>query len=195
MCHSFWIIFLLPSIVLVIIGTVMLMCVNATMYPYSWFGKKQKGWMSNLAISIANKVSIQLKESGPQILNAISNNKAVEQIRPMVEEEVEKFLREKLPAQMPMISMFIGDRTINQLKGIFVEEVEVIFPMFIEKYASENILNNPELNNKIKESIDQALITNVPAIINQKAFRFLLILLLTGGLIGLVQIGVMHLIS
>lgn len=191
MCHSFWIIFLLPSIVLVSIGILLQMCVNATMFPYSWFGHKQSGWISKLANTIANKLSYQLSQSGPQIIEAITNNNAIEQIRPMVEEEVEKFLREKLPAQMPMISMFIGDRTINQLKGIFVTEVEVIFPMFMEKYASENILNNPILNNKIKDSIEQALISNVPAFINQKAFRFLLILLLTGGLIGFIQIGVM----
>ena len=95
---------------------------------------------------------------------------------------------------MPMISMFIGDRTINQLKGIFVEEVEVIFPMFIEKYASENILNNPVLNDKMAESIQLALITNIPAFVNQKAFRFLLILLLAGALIGLIQIGVFYFI-
>jgi len=190
MCHSFWIIFLLPSIVLVSIGILFLMCVNATMFPYSWFGKKQTGWINNLANTIANKLSSQLSQSGSQIIEAITSNNAIEQIRPMVEEEVEKFLREKLPAQMPMISMFIGDRTINQLKGIFVTEVEVIFPMFIEKYASENILNNPILNNNIKDNIEQALITHVPAFINQKAFRFILVLLLTGCLIGLVQIGV-----
>ena len=194
MCHSFWIIFLLPSIVLVSIGIILLMIINGTMFPYSWLGRKHSGWISNLAVSISEKFSTQLKQSGPQIIDAISNNNAVEQIRPMVEEEVEKFLREKLPVQMPMISMFIGDRTINQLKGIFVEEVEVIFPMFIEKYASEKILNNPVLNDKMAESIQLALITNIPAFVNQKAFRFLLILLLAGALIGLIQIGVFYFI-
>ena len=194
MCHSFWIIFLLPSVILVSIGIILLMCINGTMFPYSWLGKKQSGWICKIAITLSDKFSTQLKQSGPQIVDVISNNKAVEQIRPMVEEEIEKFLREKLPVQMPMISMFIGDRTINQLKGIFVEEVEAIFPLFIEKYASENIINNPLLNDKITESIHHALLTNVPAYVNQKVFRFLLILLLTGGLIGLIQIGVMYLI-
>ncbi|MEI6185207.1 MAG: hypothetical protein WCP65_06725, partial [Bacteroidota bacterium] len=117
MCHTnYWIIFLLPSIILLLIGIILLIAINDTMLPYSWMGTIQKGWIAGIAEKISNSLQNQLKENGPKLVASITNQNTVEKIRPMMEEEVEKFLREKLPAQMPMISMFIGDRTINQLK-------------------------------------------------------------------------------
>ena len=195
MCHTnYWIIFLLPSIILLLIGIILLIAINATMLPYSWMGTIQKGWIAGIAEKISNSLQAQLKENGPKLVASITNQNTVEKIRPMMEEEVEKFLREKLPAQMPMISMFIGDRTINQLKEIFVSEVEVIFPKFMEKYVSENILNNSNLNDQIKETIEKTLIASIPQIVKQQSFRFLLILLLAGGVIGLAQVGMSHLL-
>jgi len=195
MCHTnYWIIFLLPSIILLLIGIILLIAINATMLPYSWMGTIQKGWITGIAEKISYSLQIQLKENGPKLVASITNQNTVEKIRPMMEEEVEKFLREKLPAQMPMISMFIGDRTINQLKEIFVSEVEVIFPMFMEKYVSENILNNSNLNDQIKETIEKTLVSSIPKIVKQHSFRFLLILLLAGGVIGLAQVGMSHLL-
>ena len=195
MCHTnYWIIFLLPSIILLLIGIILLIAINATMLPYSWMSTIQKGWIAGIAEKISNSLQNQLKENGPKLVASITNQNTVEKIRPMMEEEVEKFLREKLPAQMPMISMFIGDRTINQLKEIFVSEVEVIFPKFMEKYVSENILNNSNLNDQIKETIEKTLIASIPQIVKQQSFRFLLILLLAGGVIGLAQVGMSHLL-
>ena len=195
MCHTnYWIIFLLPSIILLLIGILLLVTINATMLPYSWMGTIQKGWIAGIAEKISNSLQNQLKENGPKLVASITNQNTVEKIRPMMEEEVEKFLREKLPAQMPMISMFIGDRTINQLKEIFVSEVEVIFPMFMEKYVQENILNNSNLNDQIKETIEKTLVSSIPQLVKQQSFRFLLILLLAGGVIGLAQVGMSHLL-
>lgn len=196
MCHTnYWIIFLLPSIILLLIGILLLVTINATMLPYSWMGTIQKGWIAGIAEKISNSLQNQLKENGPKLVASITNQNTVEKIRPMMEEEVEKFLREKLPAQMPMISMFIGDRTINQLKEIFVSEVEVIFPMFMEKYVQENILNNSNLNDQIKETIEKTLVSSIPQLVKQQSFRFLLILLLAGGVIGLVQVGMSYLLT
>lgn len=195
MCHTnYWIIFLLPSIILLLIGILLLITINLTMLPYSWMGSIQKGWIAGISEKISNSLQNQLKENGPKLVSSITNQNTIEKIRPMMEEEVEKFLREKLPAQMPMISMFIGDRTINQLKEIFVSEVEVIFPMFMEKYIQENILNNSSLNDQIKETIKKTLVASIPAIVKQQSFRFLLILLLAGGVIGLAQVGMGYLL-
>jgi len=196
MCHTnYWTIFLLPSIILLLIGIILLIAINATMLPYSWMGTIQKGWIAGIAEKISNSLYNQLKENGSKLVASITNQNSAEKIRPMMEEEVEKFLHEKLPAQMPMISMFIGDRTINQLKEIFVSEVEVIFPMLMEKYLSENILNNSKLNDQIKETIEKTLVTRIPQIVKQQSFRFLLILLLAGGVIGLAQVGMSHLLT
>ena len=58
-----------------------------------------------------------------------------EKIRPVVESHVDEFLRVKLAKQMPMISMFVGDKTIEKMKSVFMEELQVIFPQVIGRFA------------------------------------------------------------
>jgi uncharacterized membrane protein YheB (UPF0754 family) len=74
----------------------------------------------------------------PAALQALVANPAhFEKLRPLIEEQIEHFLRVKLKQSMPMIAMFIGDKTINQLKGIFVAELEELFPVVMQNYAAQ----------------------------------------------------------
>jgi hypothetical protein len=50
-------------------------------------------------------------------------------------EKLDLFFREKLTAKMPMISMFIGDKTIEELKAVFMEELELLFPELMNSYS------------------------------------------------------------
>jgi uncharacterized membrane protein YheB (UPF0754 family) len=59
-----------------------------------------------------------------------------EKIRPDVENHIDDFLRVKLAKQMPMVSMFIGDKTIHKMKAVFMEELEKLFPAVIAKFAA-----------------------------------------------------------
>lgn len=58
-----------------------------------------------------------------------------ERIRPTVEKHIDEFLQHKLGREMPMIGMFIGDKTIQQLKLIFMKELEELFPSVMEVYV------------------------------------------------------------
>jgi uncharacterized membrane protein YheB (UPF0754 family) len=55
--------------------------------------------------------------------------------RPVIESHIDNFLRVKLKDQMPMISMFIGDKTIDSLKTIFMQELENLFPEVMKHFA------------------------------------------------------------
>jgi hypothetical protein len=35
---------------------------------------------------------------------------------------------------MPMIGMFIGEKTINELKAVFITELESLFPVIMKSY-------------------------------------------------------------
>ncbi len=61
----------------------------------------------------------------------------VQQIMPLVEAHIDHFLRQKLSAEMPMISMFIGEKTIQQLKGVFIAEIQTLFPEMISQYLDK----------------------------------------------------------
>lgn len=58
----------------------------------------------------------------------------LQKIMPHIEEHIDQFLRVKLAEQMPMISMFIGERTINDMKKVFTAELETLFPVIMQQY-------------------------------------------------------------
>ena len=57
-------------------------------------------------------------------------------LMPVIEEQIDHFLRVKLKQSMPVVGMLIGDRTIGQLKAVFVTELEIIFPTVMKNYAA-----------------------------------------------------------
>lgn len=72
-----------------------------------------------------------------EIRQKITHPDNVQQIMPLVEAHIDHFLRQKLSAEMPMISMFIGEKTIQQLKGIFIAEIQALFPDMISQYLDK----------------------------------------------------------
>ncbi|TDX02241.1 hypothetical protein [Dinghuibacter silviterrae] len=63
--------------------------------------------------------------------------KILPDVLPMAETEVDTFLRQKLPKAMPVVGMFIGDKTIAQFKAIFMEELGTLLPDFIGNCAGK----------------------------------------------------------
>lgn len=59
----------------------------------------------------------------------------LEQVLPMIDQQLDDFFRNRLTDKLPMIAMFIGDKTIQQLKTVFMEELKQIFPDLIRSFA------------------------------------------------------------
>ena len=113
-------------------------------------------------------------------------------IKPLIEEHMDHFLRHKLQEQMPMIAMFIGDKTIQSLKTIFIQEIESLFPQVIGQFAG-NL--KKELN--VRELISTKL-AGIPNDKVEQAFRKelgreLRLAAVFGGLAGFV-IGLVQLL-
>lgn len=96
-----------------------------------------------IARQAGNYVAKQFSLAG--IEQKINDPKNFETVKPLIETHIDDFLRNKLKEQMPMISMFIGDKTINSLKTIFIQEIETLFPQVMQQFAG-NLKNefNPE---------------------------------------------------
>jgi hypothetical protein len=62
---------------------------------------------------------------------ADASQHSFEAVAPFIDKQLEDFFRNKLGAKMPMIAMFIGDKTIAQLKSIFMEELQSLFPQLM----------------------------------------------------------------
>lgn len=144
---------------------------------------EKAGQMANAAFSFSD---IEQKITSPE---------AVQQIMPIVEGHIDFFLREKLKEKMPMISMFIGDKTIAQLKEVFLAEIASMFPELIKGYLG-NLKQDMNVEKAIKDRINAVPPTQLRAaatspdmkkMIHKAAFAAACI----GFIIGLVQLAIL----
>lgn len=92
------------------------------------------GAYNTISRKLADTVYQQILSNKPQLEKEISSEERIQQLLPYIETQIDEFLRVKLPASMPMIAMLIGDKTIHQVKGIFVSEIKVLFPKILLQY-------------------------------------------------------------
>jgi hypothetical protein len=87
------------------------------------------GWQSPL-VGWAKSVNMST------LLNKETLDHSLEKIMPIIDEKLDDFFRHRLTEKLPMISMFIGDKTIQQLKSVFMEELKQMFPTLMQSFAS-----------------------------------------------------------
>jgi uncharacterized membrane protein YheB (UPF0754 family) len=83
----------------------------------------------------------------------VNDPKHFESIRPVIETHIDRFLNEKLKEEMPMISMFIGSKTTDKLKEVFIRELETLFPQVIGQFAS-NLKSSIDIEDIIIKRLD-----------------------------------------
>lgn len=150
------------------------------------FPKKQQ----QIAESLGRIVGQQLLSFG-DIEKTITDPQNVQRILPAVEEHIDHFLRSKLKEAMPMISMFIGEKTIAQLKTVFMRELEELFPVILSQYVS-HLREDLDLERIVVGKIAGFSNDRLEAMLNEfltKEFRFVEVIgAALGFLIGLLQI-------
>lgn len=108
--------------------------------PKRFLGIRIQGYFPKKQNQIAEKLGAMISKdffSFAEIEKKISNPGNIEKLMPQVEPHIDHFLRVKLAEEMPMISMFIGDKTINQMKSIFIKELQNLFPVIMENYMKQ----------------------------------------------------------
>jgi uncharacterized membrane protein YheB (UPF0754 family) len=152
------------------------------------FPKRQRQFAEKLGKLVSTEL-LSFKEIEEKIVNPENLKK----LMPFVENKVDDFLRRKLSDAFPIISMFIGDSTINQLKTIFMAELEIIFPEMIASYM-KNLESQLDLEKIVTEKVYGFSSDKMESILNQimsKEFKFIEIIgAVLGFIIGLLQIGI-----
>jgi uncharacterized membrane protein YheB (UPF0754 family) len=150
------------------------------------FPKRQQ----QIAESLGKIVGQELLSFG-DIEKTITNPDNVQKILPLAEEHIDHFLRTKLKESMPVVSMFIGDKTITQLKTVFMKELGELFPVIMKNYVS-NLKNDLDLEKIVVEKIANFSSDKLEQMLNQiltKEFRFVEVIgAALGFFIGLLQI-------
>ena len=93
--------------------------------------KRQLGISKQLGALAASLISMQ------EIAEKITHPDNVKKMMPQAEEHIDHFLRVKLVKSMPMVGMFVGDKTINSLKSVFMAELEELFPAIMKNYMGQ----------------------------------------------------------
>jgi uncharacterized membrane protein YheB (UPF0754 family) len=126
----------------------------------------------------------------------IVDPKNIDQLMPYVETHIDQFLRVKLANEMPMISMFIGERTITQMKEIFMKELTELFPQMMGNYMGK-LKSELDLEQIVIEKVSGFSSDKLEQIllsIMQKEFRFVEIIgAVLGFIIGLLQVFITYL--
>lgn len=152
------------------------------------FPKRQ----DQFAVKLGKLVSEQLL-SFSDIESKLTNPANLQKMMPMVEQKIDDFLRIRLADTMPMISMFIGDKTIEKLKTAIMNELESLFPALIKNYTS-SLRQELDLEQIVTEKVKNFSSDQLEDILYQvmaREFRFVEIIGgILGFLIGLLQIGV-----
>ena len=121
----------------------------------------------------------------------IRNPENLKKIMPMIENHIDDFLRNKLGTEMPMISMFIGDKTVTKLKESFMKEIEILFPQVMKQYAA-NLKDELDLEQIVIQKVSGFSSDKLEEVLLQimsKEFRFVEIIgAVIGFIIGLVQV-------
>lgn len=150
------------------------------------FPKRQQ----QFAIKLGKLVSSELL-SFSEIEQKISDPANIEKLMPLVEEHIDNFLTIKLPAQIPMLGMLIGEKTIGHVKGVFIKELEELFPVLMKQYMNR-LEHQLDLERIVTEKVSNFSSDKLEEILNQimsTEFRFVEIIgAVVGFIIGVLQI-------
>jgi uncharacterized membrane protein YheB (UPF0754 family) len=119
------------------------------------------------------------------IARRVADPANVQKIMPQVEEHIDLFLRVRLPAQMPVISMFIGDKTISELKTVFTAEMETLFPVVMNGYMN-TLQEDLDLEKLIAEKLAGLSSRQLEQALRSVMKRQFRLLELAGAVLGLV---------
>lgn len=151
------------------------------------FPKRQQQFAEKLGKLVSQEL-LSFKD----IEEKITRPENIHKIMPSIEAHIDHFLRNKLSEVFPMLSMFIGDKTINQLKGVFMTELENIFPATLKTYMG-NLQQDLDLEKIVVEKVAAFSSDKLEAILYQimsKEFRFVEIIgAVLGFIIGLLQVA------
>jgi len=121
----------------------------------------------------------------------ITDPKNLDKVMPTIEQHIDHFLRVKLGKEMPVISMFIGDKTVNTMKAIFMKELSELFPQIMKNFAG-NLQADINLEKIVTDKISGYPIEKLETVFNQQLSKELLGIKFAGAvagfLIGLLQI-------
>jgi uncharacterized membrane protein YheB (UPF0754 family) len=152
------------------------------------FPKRQRQVAEQLGKVVAqelihfSEIATQLKD--PEMLKSLT---------PTIEKHLDNFLHVKLKEKMPVISMFVGDNTLQKIKDGMLEEIELLLPEIIHQYTdslSARIDIEKMVTDKVSNFSSDKLEEILQAVMKKEFWFLEIVALVLGFVIGLIQMAV-----
>lgn len=150
------------------------------------FPKRQQQFAQKLGSMVAREL-LHFDE----IAAKIADPTHLVKVKPFIEEHIDNFLQHKLAQKLPVLSMFIGPSTLAPIKEGLLEEIDLLLPQLMERYASD-LSATVDIERMVSEKVEQFSSDKLEQLlvaIMSKEFRFVEIIgAVLGLLIGIIQI-------
>ena len=151
------------------------------------FPKRQLQFATKLGSIVAKELI-----SFDDIATKINSPETTKKIIPIVEEKVDHFIEHKLSEELPLLSMFINGKTMENIKKGIVDEVETMFPIVISQMTA-NMKQDLDVEKIVTDKVSQFSSDKLEEIlfsIMSKEFKFVEII---GGVLGFI-IGILQIL-
>lgn len=193
-----WIQVILPLLLSAFIGWlvvfVFIKCLFNPVKPVSIGGFKLQGIIPArqqlISKDIAHLVNNEFISSGI-LEQKVASTENFNKLKPEIESQIDSFLRTRIKDTFPMLSMLIGDKTINQLKGAFMTELETLFPVLMKKYVT-NLRNEIDIEKIVNEKLSGLSMYSIKnkfyRSFKKPLIRIQLLATVIGFLLGILQV-------
>ena len=122
----------------------------------------------------------------------VTNPENFNKLKPEIETHIDSFLTVRLKETLPMVSMLIGSKTINQLKSAFLLELEILFPVLMKSYLT-TLEKDIDIEQQVTQKIAGFSISKTEDLIYRSANKQIMKIQLFGALIGFIT-GLIHIL-
>lgn len=140
--------------------------------------------------AIAKVAAKEISESS-FIQEKLTSPETLQRTLPIIDAHIDHFLKVKLKEALPVISIFVGEKVTNQLKELFLKELEELFPSVMSQFIGDLSQSSKieteivgKLNSISIESIEKSFYNNFAAELKKTEFVFFM----SGLAAGIVQL-------
>ncbi len=155
--------------------------------PKMLIGMKIQGLIPASQANIANRAAVVASKELAKLdlQEKLTSPAQVEKIMPVIGEKIDEFLRVKIKKEMPVIGAFIGEKTIESLKKVFLTELESLFPTVVGKFAA-NVVSDLDIETLVRTRIREIPVSTLEELFRRRMGRPLALLQLFAAAFGLI---------